>query len=335
MSDLSIPESYLEQITENYISKSKVNDILQHYDDEYDEGGVIPAVKNDVFKALELTKFETVRVVILGQDPYPNAENAMGLAFSSRSKVRPKSLKNIVKELKCEYNSFQDNGGNDLSYWANQGVLLLNTILTFKPSESDPKKNLHKSDKKKWKDITDAIIRALDDYSKKERKPIVFMLWGEDACITGCRTLLPKSNEYRLVLTATHPSEQGKREDSRCAKKFEDCGHFKKANDFLVKYGVPPIDWSVINLKECKRLLQDKLLILEHCWGSQENVVKLIEECKNLLDSNKPDNIKICIDILYREFENHFKDGELLSKMSDLIKDYKIARLTPKDFTSK
>lgn len=243
MSDLSIPESYLEQITENYISKSKVNDILQHYDDEYDEGGVIPAVKNDVFKALELTKFETVRVVILGQDPYPNAENAMGLAFSSRSKVRPKSLKNIVKELKCEYNSFQDNGGNDLSYWANQGVLLLNTILTFKPSEGDSKKNLHKSNEKSWEEITDAIIRALDDCSKEERKPIVFMLWGKDACVTGCRTLLPKPNEHRLVLTATHPSSPGR--DSKYAKKFENCGHFKKANSFLKCKGAKEINWGI------------------------------------------------------------------------------------------
>ncbi len=242
MSKLSIPTDYLEKITENYISESKVNDILKYYEKEYKNGVVIPA-KNDVFKALGLTKFEAVRVVILGQDPYPNLKNAMGLAFSSRSKVRPKSLKNIVSELNIEYESFQDNGGNDLSHWANQGVLLLNTILTFKSRGKGSKKNLHKSNEKKWEEITDAIICALDDYSKEKGEPIVFMLWGKDACVTGCRTLLSKPNEHRLVLTATHPSSPGR--DSKYAKKFENCGHFKKANSFLKCKGANEIDWGI------------------------------------------------------------------------------------------
>lgn len=242
MSRLFIPKDYWEQIIPNYISETHVKNILRYYEKEYAMGGVIPSEGN-VFKALDYTGFKNVSIVILGQDPYPDPKNATGLAFSSRSKVRPKSLKNIVSELNKEYESFQDSCGNDLSYWANQGVLLLNTILTFKPSEGDSKKNLHKSNEKSWEEITDAIICALDDYSKKERKPIVFMLWGKDACVTGCRTLLPKPNEHRLVLTATHPSSPGR--DSKYAKRFENCGHFKKANSFLKCKGTKEINWGI------------------------------------------------------------------------------------------
>ena len=86
------------------------------------------------------------------------------------------------------------------------------------------------------------------------------------------------------------------------------------------------------NFEGRKRLAQDRLLILEHCWGDQENIADLVEECKSLLDSNEPDNVEICIDILYSRFESYFENGELLRKMSDLIKEYETARLTPEDF---
>lgn len=118
MSRLFIPKDYWEQIIPNYISETHVKNILRYYEKEYAMGGVIPSEGN-VFKALDYTGFKNVSIVILGQDPYPDPKNATGLAFSSRSKVRPKSLKNIVSELNKEYESFQDSCGNDLSYWAN------------------------------------------------------------------------------------------------------------------------------------------------------------------------------------------------------------------------
>lgn len=244
MSRLFIPKDYWEQIVPNYISESKVNDILQYYDNEYGKGGLTPA-KNDVFKALELTSFKDVRVVILGQDPYPDLKNAMGLAFSSKSEIRPLSLGNIIKEVENEYSCSKGFHGNDLSYWANQGVLLLNAILTFKKSDKKSENNFYKRNGKRWEDITDAIICSLDDYSEKKKVPIVFMLWGEDACFTACRTLLLKSNKYRLVLTATHPSNKSKSKDRDFAKKFEGCGHFRKANAFLAKNKVNEIDWGI------------------------------------------------------------------------------------------
>lgn len=245
MSRLFIPKDYWEQIVPKYINETPIKNILRYYEKEYAMGGVIPSEGN-VFKALDYTGFKNVSVVILGQDPYPNPENATGLAFSSRDNIkRPQSLSNIIDEIKSEYGKDGFIGGNDLIHWTRQGVLLLNSVLTFKPIKKNKDvENIHKNVKNNnWKEITMAVIQSLDEYSKDNKKPIVFMLWGERANDIGKKCLVGE-NEYRLVLTATHPANQSKSKDSNFAKKFEDCGHFKQANAFLVENNANEIDWS-------------------------------------------------------------------------------------------
>lgn len=243
MSRLFIPKDYWEQIIPNYISETHVKNILRYYEKEYAMGGVIPSEGN-VFKALDYTGFKNVSIVILGQDPYPDPKNATGLAFSSRDNVkRPQSLNNIVKELDHEYGkNFVDSGGNDLIHWTRQGVLLLNTILTLKSING---KNVHKSVRSNnWKDITMAIIHALDEYSKANNKPIVFMLWGTEANNIGKKCLVGV-NGFRLVLSSTHPSGLSYSRSTVNFHSFKGNGHFKKANAFLKSKGVKEINWDI------------------------------------------------------------------------------------------
>ena len=190
---------------------------------EYSTHKVYPPM-NDIYNALRYTTYTDARVVILGQDPYHGPGQAHGLCFSVKAGVpQPPSLKNIFKELKDEIGMEIPVSG-ELTGWARQGVLLLNTTLTVR--EGLPQS--HKGHG--WEILTDKII----EYMNEKSTPVVFMLWGGNA--RAKRSLI--TNPNHLVLECAHPSPLS------AYNGFFGCGHFKRANEFLSKNGLVPIDWS-------------------------------------------------------------------------------------------
>jgi len=193
---------------------------------EYSSHRIYPPM-GDLFNALRYTSRENTKVVILGQDPYHGAGQAHGLCFSVKRGVpHPPSLKNIFKELADEYGIAPPVSG-ELIGWAKQGVLLLNATLSVR--EGQPLS--HKG--KGWELLTDAIIRKLNE----KTEPAVFLLWGGNA--RAKKVLI--TNPDHLVLECAHPSPLS------AFNGFFGCGHFKKANDYLISRGRAPIDWSKIN----------------------------------------------------------------------------------------
>ena len=179
---------------------------------------------NDIYNALRYTTYSDARVVILGQDPYHGPGQAHGLCFSVRRGVAlPPSLKNIFKELADEVGMSMPDSG-ELTGWARQGVLLLNTTLTVR--EGQPQS--HKGHG--WEILTDRIISAMNE----KETPVVFMLWGGNA--RAKRSLI--TNSHHLVLECAHPSPLS------AYNGFFGCGHFVRANEFLEGNGLAPIDWS-------------------------------------------------------------------------------------------
>jgi uracil-DNA glycosylase len=180
--------------------------------------------ESQVFIALQQTQFEDVKVVILGQDPYHGEGQAHGLAFSVPDGVRiPPSLRNIYKELENDLKITPPKTGN-LSPWAKQGVLLLNSILTVE--ESKPGSHANKG----WEQFTDKLILELIDKSKN----IVFLLWGSYAQ----KKMPVKDSNSHLFLHAAHPSPFS------AYRGFLGCRHFSQANEYLIKVGRSPIDWG-------------------------------------------------------------------------------------------
>lgn len=176
-----------------------------------------------IFNALNTTPFESVRVVILGQDPYHGEGQAHGLSFSVPDGVKPPpSLVNIYKEIAAEYHVPPPTTGN-LTRWAKQGVLLLNATLTVEAGLAGSHQN------KGWEEFTDKIVHAIND----RHDHIVFMLWGSYAQKKGAFIDRTK----HLVLTAPHPSPLS------AHRGFLGCGHFKQANTYLESRGRPAIDW--------------------------------------------------------------------------------------------
>jgi uracil-DNA glycosylase len=181
--------------------------------------------KYKIFEALKLTDYEDVKIVILGQDPYHGPNQAHGLAFSVSLGVPiPPSLLNIYKELERDMNFRIPNHGY-LVDWSKQGVLLLNTALTVRAGMA----NSHRG--KGWEVFTDQVIRLL---SLRE-KPMVFLLWGKNAAEK--EALIDTSKH--LVLKAPHPSPLS------AHRGFLGCGHFSKANEFLIKNSIAPINWQL------------------------------------------------------------------------------------------
>ena len=178
-----------------------------------------------VFNALSLTPFDDVRVVILGQDPYHGAGQAMGLCFSVPAGVRPPpSLQNIHAELESDLGLARPATG-DLTPWAERGVLLLNAVLTVSPGK--PASHAGKG----WERFTDRAIAALS----KHREGVVFLLWGRHAQQKGA--VVDASRHH--VLTAAHPSPFS------AANGFFGCRHFSRANTLLAEGGRAPVDWSL------------------------------------------------------------------------------------------
>lgn len=183
----------------------------------YPPGGLI-------FNAFELTPFEDVKVVILGQDPYHGSGQAHGLSFSVPDGVQaPPSLKNIYKEIEEDLQVTIHKNGN-LESWARQGVFLLNAALTVRAGEPTSHGNIG------WDKFTDAVIKTISD--KKEG--VVFLLWGNYA--RGKRELIDRNKHY--VLEAPHPSPLAR-------GAFFGCKHFSKCNAYLVTHDKTPIDWTL------------------------------------------------------------------------------------------
>lgn len=189
----------------------------------YQAGPVYPPGRF-IFEAFNRTPFDKVKVVILGQDPYHEPNQAHGLCFSVQDGIQPPpSLINIYKELQKEYNVTIDMKRGNLSSWADQGVLLLNTTLTV--AQAQPLSHQGKG----WETFTDAAIKALSD----KREGIVFMLWGSNARAKA--KIIDKRKH--LILETSHPSPLS------VYRGFDGCGHFRKANDYIVAKGKEPINW--------------------------------------------------------------------------------------------
>lgn len=177
-----------------------------------------------IFNAFNSTPFDKVKVVILGQDPYHNPGEAMGLSFSVPKGVRiPPSLQNIYKEINADLGLPIPNHG-DLSAWAAQGVFLLNAMLTVEKNAAASHQKIG------WQNFTDAVIRKLSD----QRDHLVFMLWGGFA--RKKKELI--DSEKHLILEAAHPSPLA-------GNAFSGCKHFSQANNYLERHGLAPVDWRL------------------------------------------------------------------------------------------
>lgn len=192
--------------------------------EEYKTRKIFPA-SGDIFNAFHFTPLANVKVVILGQDPYHNDNQAHGLCFSVKPGVEvPPSLVNIYKELHDDIGcSIPEHGY--LKKWADQGVLLLNTVLTVRAHEANSHRGLG------WEEFTDAAIRILNE----QDRPIVYMLWGNPA--RAKKSML--TNPKHLILEAPHPSPLS------VYRGFFGCKHFSKCNSFLIRNGIDPIDWQI------------------------------------------------------------------------------------------
>lgn len=182
---------------------------------------------DDIFNAFAFTPLSKVKVVILGQDPYHGEGQAHGLCFSVKPEVEiPPSLVNIYKELHDDLGCYIPNNGY-LTKWAEQGVLLLNTVLTVRAHQANSHRGIG------WEEFTDAAIRILNE----QDRPIVFLLWGRPAQMK--KEML--NNPKHLILEAPHPSPLS------AYRGFFGCGHFGRTNKFLKENGLDPIDWQIEN----------------------------------------------------------------------------------------
>lgn len=202
----------------------KLADFLK---EEYSTHVVYPK-KEDIFNALEYTSYENTKVVILGQDPYHGPNQAHGLSFSVQPGIKtPPSLLNMYKELRDEYGYDIPNNGY-LVKWAEQGVLLLNTVLTVRQGEA----NSHKG--KGWEHFTDRVIELLNE----REKPVIFILWGRHA--QAKKKLITNSNHH--IIESVHPSPLSAR------RGFFGSKPYSKVNTILANMGEREIDWEIPNL---------------------------------------------------------------------------------------
>ena len=220
---VKITEEWDEILKDEFASESylKLREFLKS---EYSSFTVYPSMY-DIFNSMKLTAFSDVRVVLIGQDPYHEEGQAMGLAFSVPEGVlNPPSLQNIFKEIEKETGE-EFSGSGDLTPWAKQGVLLLNSVLTVRAHHA----NSHNG--RGWEEFTDGVIKKISD----EKEHVVFLLWGANA-----RSKKPLiDGKKHLILECAHPSPLS------AYNGFFGCGHFLKTNEYLIKYGYKPIKWSV------------------------------------------------------------------------------------------
>ena len=220
--NVKIEESW-KQVLADEFSSLYFKNLAAFVKEAYSKGIVYPPGKY-IFEAFNRTPFDKVKVVILGQDPYHEPNQAHGLCFSVQKGVRlPPSLVNIYKELEDEFGTkFLDRDG-DLSHWADQGVLLLNATLTVAAGNAGSHQG------RGWEMFTDAVVSKLAE----QRENLVFMLWGSYARRKGAVI----NRKRHLVLECAHPSPLS------VYRGFFGCGHFKKANEYLESKGLPTINW--------------------------------------------------------------------------------------------
>ena len=220
----SLPDSWNAYLKEEQAAPY-FKELQQRLEAEIDRGYDIFPPQSQIFNAFEQTALEEVRVVILGQDPYHGPKQANGLAFSVNEGIKqPPSLQNIFKEIQLELGgSLPQNG--DLTPWAKQGVLLLNTVLTVRAGQAGSHRNIG------WENFTSSTLRLLS----KRREGLVFLLWGKDA--QGKAELIDKDKHF--ILKAPHPSPYS------ANKGFFGCEHFKQTNEILKSIGKTPITWDL------------------------------------------------------------------------------------------
>ena len=220
---VNIEESWKEVLSDEF-EKPYFQEMAAFLHRRKEQGAVIYPRGKDIFKAFELTPFYRVKVVILGQDPYHNPGQAMGLSFSVPDEVpAPPSLKNIFKEIESDL-GVRLSGRHNLENWALQGVLMLNATLTVEAGLANSHSRIG------WQTFTDKVVEKLS----QEREGIVFLLWGrfareKKALIDGTR---------HLVLEAAHPSPLA-------GGAFFGCRHFSQTNQWLTSRGQEPIDWTL------------------------------------------------------------------------------------------
>ncbi len=222
--NVKIEESWKEVLKHEF-TKPYFLQIVTHLKTERASGKIIYPPGQLIFNAFDKTPFSILKVVILGQDPYHGAGQAMGLSFSVPDDVPPPpSLVNIYKELNKDIGMPIPSTGN-LTKWAEQGVLLLNAVLTVRANEPASHSKIG------WMDFTNAVIKKISD----EKKGIVFLLWGKFA--QEKQVLIDETKHF--VLKAAHPSPFS------ADKGFFGCKHFSRTNELLIKQGIDPINWSL------------------------------------------------------------------------------------------
>ncbi|KLD96677.1 uracil-DNA glycosylase [Aliarcobacter butzleri] len=212
-----------KDIIENEQQKPYYGKLKEEIDKRYENSIVFPE-KQNIFKAFSLTKFEDLKVVILGQDPYHGFGQAQGLSFSTPSNIKnPPSMVNILKEINDDLGKKSVCEDGDLTPWAKQGIMLLNTILTVEQGLAKSHHNLG------WEIFTDNIIKYISD----NKENVIFLLWGSPAI---SKTKLIDKNKH-FILTAPHPSPLS------VYRGFYGCKHFSKTNEILKKLNKEEIIW--------------------------------------------------------------------------------------------
>lgn len=220
--DVKIHESWKDVLKEEF-DKPYFRDLVDFLHKEKSEGKVIYPPGPKIFRAFDLTPFDQVRVVILGQDPYHGPGQAEGLSFSVPHGIKlPPSLQNIYKEIESDTGISTAGRDGSLIHWAEQGVFLLNAVLTVRASEPTSHSKIG------WTNFTDAVIKALSDH----KEGVIFLLWGNYA--RSKRDLIDHSRHY--VLEAAHPSPLAR-------GAFFGCRHFSQTNNILINRGQNPIKW--------------------------------------------------------------------------------------------
>ncbi|MBQ0044591.1 MAG: uracil-DNA glycosylase [Bacteroidales bacterium] len=221
--DVKIESSWKAALAEEF-EKPYFESLVRFLHNEKSAGKTIYPPGSQIFRAFDLTPVDKVKVVILGQDPYHNPGEAMGLSFSvPKGIATPPSLKNIFKEIETDL-GIRMSGSPDLTPWAEQGVLMLNAILTVEAHKAASHGKIG------WAEFTDAVIKYISDNTEG----VVFMLWGNFA--RSKRELIDASKHH--VLEAAHPSPLAR-------GAFFGCRHFSKANEMLAAEGKTPIDWQL------------------------------------------------------------------------------------------
>ncbi|MBK66093.1 MAG: uracil-DNA glycosylase [Chloroflexi bacterium] len=221
---VQIDESWLNFLDSEF-SKEYMNNIKKSLINFKESGKTIYPKNNEIFNAINFTKFERTKVIIIGQDPYHGPGQAHGFSFSVKKGIKPPpSLLNIFKEIESDLSIDVDKSNGDLTRWANQGVLLLNSILTVEKGNPLSHKNIG------WENLTDKIIDVLC----QNRKGLVFVLWGAHA--RSKKNIIEGNGN--LILESAHPSPLS------AHRGFLGSKPFSKINKFLIKNNIEPINWS-------------------------------------------------------------------------------------------